>query len=125
MGKNRSEFESLIALAPNYEWTVEANPGSADSAVFAIWRDMGVNRCSLGIQAMQEHHLQWLGRVHSASEAATALDLALSIFPRVSADMIIGLPEQTMPELAATLDFLLQRPLQHMSLYHFDDRIWH
>ncbi|MHC5067599.1 MAG: coproporphyrinogen-III oxidase family protein, partial [Planctomycetota bacterium] len=89
-----------ISLAAGYEWTCEANPGSADAERFAVLAEHGVNRLSLGVQAVQDHHLRFLGRIHDVIEADRALELAQAAVARVSADLIIGLPDQTDAELA-------------------------
>ena len=107
-----------LSLTDNYEWTMEANPGSVDSERFASARNMGVNRVSLGIQSIFDHHLQFLGRVHNSDEANRAMDLAQELFPRVSGDMMIGLPGQTEQELRDEITWYKDRNLAHASIYH-------
>lgn len=107
-----------IALTDDYEWTCEANPGSSDADRFAVLADHGVNRLSLGVQAVQAHHLTFLGRIHDRRQAERALALARRAVPRVSADAIIGLPGQTRAELAETIAFLGDHGLDHASVYH-------
>jgi putative oxygen-independent coproporphyrinogen III oxidase len=107
-----------IQLTDNYEWTCEANPGSADAERFVILAEHGVNRLSVGVQSTHEHHLRWLGRVHTAKEADQTLEAALRFFPRVSADLIFGLPGQTETEIMADLGLYARHGLQHASVYH-------
>lgn len=107
-----------IALTPGYEWTCEANPGSADGDRFAVLADHGVNRISLGVQSTHERHLAFLGRVHGAAEAERAIALARAAVPRVSADLILGLPDQTAEELALDLALYRRHDLRHASVYH-------
>ncbi len=107
-----------VSLAPNYEWTCEANPGSADADRFSILAAHGVNRLSLGVQSTHDHHLRFLGRVHSAIEADRAIALARAAVPRVSADLIMGLPLQTADELRQDLLLYKRHDLQHASVYH-------
>ena len=107
-----------IRLADDYEWTCEANPGSADAERFAVLAAHGVNRISLGVQSTHDRHLAFLGRVHDAGEAERAIALALAAVPRVSADLILGLPEQTAAELAVDLDLYRRHGLRHASVYH-------
>ena len=107
-----------VSLADNYEWTMEANPGSVDQERFSVVKEFGVNRISLGVQSIYDHHLRFLGRVHDASEANRAVDLAQNIFPRVSADMMIALPHQTEQELREEIQWYKQRGLNHASVYH-------
>jgi putative oxygen-independent coproporphyrinogen III oxidase len=107
-----------ITLTADYEWTCEANPGSADAERFAILAEHGVNRLSLGIQSTHDHHLRVLGRVHNADEAERALALATQAVPRVSADLIMGLSGQTADELRADIALYKRHHLRHASLYH-------
>jgi putative oxygen-independent coproporphyrinogen III oxidase len=107
-----------VRLADGYEWTCEANPGSADAERFAVMAEHGVNRLSLGVQSTHDHHLRFLGRIHDAREADTAIELAKRAVPRVSADLIMGLPDQTAVELAVDLDLYRRHGLEHASVYH-------
>lgn len=107
-----------LQLADDYEWTMEANPGSVDAERFALAAAYGINRLSLGIQSVHEHHLRFLGRVHSVDEAERALALATTTFPRVSADMIVGLPEQSVAEIVEEIAWYQRHGLRHASIYH-------
>jgi oxygen-independent coproporphyrinogen III oxidase len=109
---------SHLRLASGYEWTVEANPGSADAERFALMAEHGVNRISIGVQSTHARHLAYLGRVHDAAQAERAIALARSVVPRVSADLIIGLPDQTLDELAEDIDLYRRYDLAHASVYH-------
>lgn len=107
-----------IVLADGYEWTCEANPGSSDSARFAILAEHGVNRISLGVQSTHERHLRFLGRVHDAADADRAIAAACAAVPRVSADLMFGLPGQTVAEVEADLALYRRHGLGHASVYH-------
>lgn len=107
-----------IRLADQYEWTCEANPGSSDAERFAVLAEHGVNRLSLGVQSTHDHHLKFLGRVHDVSEADRAIELARRVVPRVSADLIMGLPGQTDEELRQDLTLYRRHDLSHASVYH-------
>ncbi|HEX3133023.1 MAG TPA: radical SAM family heme chaperone HemW [Planctomycetota bacterium] len=107
-----------LLLAEGYEWTCEANPGSSDAERFAVLAEHGVNRLSLGVQSTHDHHLKFLGRVHDAREADRAIDLARRAVPRVSADLIMGLPGQTDEELRQDLTLYRRHDLSHASVYH-------
>jgi oxygen-independent coproporphyrinogen-3 oxidase len=109
---------SHIALADGYEWTCEANPGSADAERFAVLASHGVNRLSLGVQSTKAERLRFLGRVHDAAEAERAIALARAAVPRVSADLIMGLPGQDEAELRADLELYRRHGLGHASVYH-------
>jgi oxygen-independent coproporphyrinogen-3 oxidase len=107
-----------VRLAEGGEWTCEANPGSADAEHFAVMAEHGVNRLSLGLQSTHDHHLRLLGRVHTAAEGERALAMARAAFPRVSCDLIMGLPGQTVAELATDLVTVGRHDLGHVSAYH-------
>ena len=77
------------------EITLEANPNSAEARAFAALRTVGVTRLSLGVQALDDAALKWLGRDHTAAEARRALATAQALFPRVGFDLIYGRPGQT------------------------------
>jgi len=107
-----------IVLSDDYEWTCEANPGSADRHNFATLAAAGVNRLSIGVQAVQDHHLRFLGRIHDVAEAEAVVESACATLPRVSADCIIGLPDQTVAEVEDTIAWIARRGLDHASVYH-------
>ncbi len=107
-----------LRLADGYEWTCEANPGTVDAAKFRLLAEHGVNRLSLGVQSTHDHHLRFLGRVHDSAQAERALALAIASVPRVSADLIMGLPNQTSDELVADLALYRRHGLRHASVYH-------
>src|SRR5690348_7650117 len=87
-----AEAERLWGFAPGIEITLEANPTSVEAANFAALAAAGVNRVSLGLQALDDEALRFLGRQHSANEGLQALDIAQSVFDRVSFDLIYARP---------------------------------
>jgi putative oxygen-independent coproporphyrinogen III oxidase len=99
------------------EITLEANPTSAESRNFTGYRAAGVNRVSVGVQALNDAALKQLGRQHSASEALAAFRLAAGIFPRVSFDLIYARPRQTVDDWRHELSLALGEQQGHMSLY--------
>ena len=92
-----------FAPAPDLEITLEANPTSSEADRFSAFRAAGVNRVSLGVQALDDAALRFLGREHSAAEALAAVDLAARLFDRFSFDLIYGRPGQTAAGWAAEL----------------------
>ncbi len=106
-----------FALNPDVEITLEANPTSVDWARFQDYRSAGVNRLSLGMQALNDADLKRLGRWHSADEAVAALAKAQSIFDRVSLDLIYARPGQTSDDWRAELEKALSLGTEHLSLY--------
>jgi putative oxygen-independent coproporphyrinogen III oxidase len=107
-----------IRLAPDAEWTCEANPGSADADKFRILAEHGVNRLSLGVQSTDDATLRFLGRVHDGAAAERALTAACAAVPRVSADLMFGLPGQDAAAVARDLELYRRHGLRHASVYH-------
>lgn len=108
---------SLWPIAPGAEITLEANPTSVEAENFRGYRTAGVNRVSVGVQALDEADLKALGRQHTPDEALAAFKLAAQIFPRVSFDMIYARPQQTLDSWRAELTRALAEQQGHMSLY--------
>ena len=108
---------SLWSMSPDVEITLEANPTSIEAENFRGYRAAGVNRVSVGVQALNDEDLKALGRQHSSEEAIAAFRLAAKIFPRVSFDMIYARPNQTPEQWRAELTRALAEQQGHMSLY--------
>ena len=104
-------------LAPDAEITLEANPTSVEQTRLADIRAAGVNRVSLGVQALNDQALKFLGRGHSAAEALAAVDTAARLFDRFSFDLIYGRPEQTVDCWSAELRRALTWSADHISVY--------
>ena len=111
------EAERLWGFAPDIEITLEANPSSVEAANFATLADAGVNRVSLGLQALDDEVLRFLGRVHDVDEGLAALDVAQRHFARVSFDLIYARPGQTAEHWGRELDRALGFGTGHLSLY--------
>ena len=99
------------------EVTLEANPTSVEAGRLRAFRDAGVNRVSLGVQALDDASLAFLGREHSAREALAAVELAAGLFERFSFDLIYARPEQTAAAWRAELRTALGFAGDHLSLY--------
>jgi putative oxygen-independent coproporphyrinogen III oxidase len=99
------------------EITLEANPSSVEAANFAALRQAGVNRLSLGIQALREEPLRFLGRAHDLQEGLAAIDVARKHFDRYSFDLIYARPDQTLADWRAELDQAIGLAGDHLSLY--------
>lgn len=108
---------ALWTVPAGIEITMEANPQSADAGRFAGYRAAGVNRLSLGVQALNDADLKFLGRLHDAAEARAAIDLARQIFPRLSFDLIYARPDQTPEDWDAELRAAIALAADHLSLY--------
>lgn len=109
--------KDIFAFDANIEITMEANPTSVEADKLADFRGAGANRLSMGIQSLRPDALSFLGREHSADEALAALNIATGLFPRVSADFIYALPDQTESQWQAELEEVLRLGLSHYSLY--------
>ena len=104
-------------VARDVEVTLEANPTSVDATRFRGYRSAGVNRVSLGVQALDDAALKELGRLHSAREALDAVAVARSIFERYSFDLIYARPRQTPQAWAEELKRAIAEAAEHLSLY--------
>jgi oxygen-independent coproporphyrinogen-3 oxidase len=104
-------------LGNNVEVTLEANPTSIEAANFAGYRAGGINRVSIGVQALNDADLKKLGRMHSVSEAKQALFLAKSTFDRVNFDLIYSRQDQSLDDWRAELTQALDMGPDHLSLY--------
>lgn len=99
------------------EITLEANPGSIEAARFKAFRAAGVNRISMGMQAMNDDDLRRLGRKHTAAEALEAFEIARNNFDRVSFDLIYARQDQTLSAWRRELTQALDLAVDHVSLY--------
>jgi putative oxygen-independent coproporphyrinogen III oxidase len=104
-------------VAADVEVTLEANPTSVEATRFRGYRTAGVNRVSLGVQALDDGALKELGRLHSAQEALDAVAVARSIFDRYSFDLIYARPKQTPQAWAEELNRAIAEAAEHLSLY--------
>jgi len=105
------------SVAADAEVTLEANPTSVEATRFRGYRTAGVNRVSLGVQALDDRALGELGRMHSAREALEAVAVARATFDRFSFDLIYARPGQTPDEWASELKRALTQAGEHLSLY--------
>jgi len=113
----------LDAVAANWrvpmgvEITLEANPSSVEAERFRGYRSAGVNRVSMGVQALNDRDLRFLGRLHNVDEALGAIRLAREIFPRMSFDLIYARPGQGVEAWTAELEEAIGYAADHLSLY--------
>src|SRR5690606_27721016 len=113
----------LEAVAANWtvpagiEVTLEANPSSVEAGRFRGYRDAGVNRVSLGVQALNDADLRFLGRLHDVEQALGAIRLARETFPRLSFDLIYARPGQTIEAWQGELEQAIGHAADHLSLY--------
>jgi len=117
VGRVLQKIAALWPMGNDVEITLEANPASADAARFADYRAAGINRVSLGVQALNDPDLKKLGRLHDVAEAKAALALAMSRFDRVSLDLIYARPDQGEVQWRNELKEALSFGTDHLSLY--------
>lgn len=108
---------TLFPPRGDIEITLEANPTDAEAGRFAALAEAGVNRLSMGVQALDDASLAFLGRNHSAAEALRAVELAGRLFPRLSIDLIYARPGQTPDAWARELTAALALGFEHVSPY--------
>ncbi len=111
------EADRLWGLSSTVEITLEANPTSVEAERFRGYSEAGVNRVSMGVQALNDRDLKALGRTHSAAEARAAFDVARSVFDRVSFDLIYARSGQTEDAWRAELREAIDMAIDHLSLY--------
>ena len=110
----RSNFE----IIPNAEITIEINPGTVNRRKLNTYYKAGINRLSIGLQSTNDKLLKQLGRVHDFEDFLETLRLANTIgFSNISADCMIGLPNQTIYDVEETLNVLINLRLTHISVY--------
>jgi oxygen-independent coproporphyrinogen-3 oxidase len=107
----------LWPVDENVEITLEANPTSVESEKFKGFRAAGVNRVSLGVQALNDNDLKFLGRQHNVSEAMQAIDIARKTFDRYSFDLMYARPQQNLKDWGQELENAVQHADGHLSLY--------
>ena len=111
------EAQKLWGFDAKIEITLEANPSSVEASNFSALANAGVNRVSLGIQSLENEALRFLGRLHDVTEALQALEIAQSVFDRVSFDLIYALPGQSPEQWRDQLSQALSYGTSHLSLY--------
>ena len=111
-------LKAELALAPQVEITLEANPGAVDAARFGAFREAGVNRLSIGIQSFRNEQLRALGRVHDAAQARTAVATARAAgFDNLNLDLMYALPNDDVAGAVADLEGALELAPAHISWY--------
>jgi len=114
-------FEGLkekLVFSQDIEITMEANPGTFEAEKFKGYHDLGINRLSIGIQSFQDHQLKHLGRIHSASEAIAAVELAKNAgFTNFNLDLMHGLPDQSLEDALNDIQQAINLGPTHISWY--------
>ncbi|OEC35085.1 oxygen-independent coproporphyrinogen-3 oxidase [Pseudomonas cuatrocienegasensis] len=118
LGRLLDGVERRIAFAVDIEITLEANPGTFEQAKFRAYRQLGINRLSIGVQSFQAEKLKALGRIHDGDEAIRAADMARAAgFDNFNLDLMHGLPEQTLDDALSDLRIAIAQAPTHLSWY--------
>ncbi len=108
---------SPLTLNTLKEFTIEVNPSSMTSDNIQNWKQLGINRLSIGIQSLVDSNLKNLGRNHNREEALRAIDLACENFNLVCCDLIYGVPDQSLEDLDESIEEFSKKPIKHISAY--------
>ena len=119
------QLAEIVACLKKFGWwnepaevTIEANPGTVNAEKLKALREIGFDRISIGVQSLQDKELQALGRIHTAEQALRAVEEAEKAgFRRINADLMSGIPCQTVETFRDTMYTILQRHLSHISAY--------
>ena len=113
-----SALRKMLPLRPEMEITLEANPGTFEQERFKQYREIGINRLSIGIQSFNQNHLKKLGRIHDDKEALIAAEIAKQAgFDNFNLDLMFGLPEQTQQQALNDLQQAIDCQPTHISWY--------
>lgn len=117
VGKVLDGISARLPVYSSAEISLEANPNTFEREKFLAFRDAGINRLSLGVQALNAADLKFLGRTHSLEDALRAMDLGVTAFPKFSIDLIYARPHQQWDAWQKEIDLALSFGLKHISLY--------
>lgn len=113
-----SSIRALLPLSPHAEITLEANPGTFEAQRFADYRDLGINRLSIGIQSFNDQSLSELGRIHDSKQAIKAVETAHKVgFDNFNLDLMFGLPKQTEKTAQHDVETAIALEPSHISYY--------
>lgn len=108
-----------LEISASAEISLEANPGTAEQSYFQGYRELGINRLSLGIQSLQDDKLKALGRIHNAEQAIKAVQTARDAgFDNINLDLMYGLPQQSLSDALYDLEKCMALQPDHLSWYH-------
>ena len=111
------KIKSLYSVSPVAEITLEANPDDINSQKLTDWKEIGINRLSIGIQSFFEEDLQWMNRAHNSQQAIDNLQLAIEQFSNITIDLIYGTPGLTNEKWKQNVDKAISLGIPHLSCY--------
>lgn len=104
-------------LQKNYEITIECNPNSLTEDKIKSYKNLGINRLSIGVQSLNDKQLSFLGRLHNSKQALDAIILSTKYFDNVSCDFLIGIPNQNAEEVVKNIEEVIKKGVKHISTY--------
>ncbi len=110
-------LKKVFSFSKNIEVSIEVNPGTVHSGQLAVWRDVGINRLSIGVQSLKDQVLQKLNRLQSARDVHALLAEAPQYVENLSVDLILGLPGVTPTEWKELINKAVHWPIKHISVY--------
>ena len=111
-------LQSHFNITPSAEITLEANPDDVSDEKLSAWKQLGINRLSIGIQSLFDEDLQWMNRVHNAAQAKTVIAKARAAgFEHFTVDLIYGIPGLTDERWQYNMDWVVQQGINHLSCY--------
>lgn len=118
LGQITNQLKAQFVLDPMIEFTIEANPDDITKDKLMYWKDLGINRLSIGIQSFQQSALNWMNRAHSALQSHQAIELAKKMgFENISTDLIYGTPQISKQDVRMDLNLLMDYEIPHISCY--------
>jgi oxygen-independent coproporphyrinogen-3 oxidase len=111
------KFQSTFNISDNAEITLEANPDDIDEEKLVGWKEIGINRLSIGIQSFFEEDLLWMNRAHNAQQAIENLQLARKHFDNITVDLIYGHPLLTNEKWKQNVEKVIELNIPHISCY--------
>jgi len=113
-----NELKMSFGIDSVKELTLEVNPEDVTRESLSVWKSLGINRLSMGIQSLKEVDLHWMNRAHTAIDGFLAVKLAdQEGFNRINVDLIYGLPDLSLKQWADTLEKIIELPVNHISAY--------
>lgn len=119
-GSIRQQIDKIFSrytVITGPEITIETNPDDITDEKLKEWRQIGINRLSIGIQSFFDEDLRWMNRAHSATQATASLEMARNYFDNISADLIYGLPSLTNEQWNQNIDKIISYKIPHLSCY--------
>lgn len=112
-----THLQQIFSVATNVEITLEANPDDITEEKLQQWKQIGINRLSIGVQSFVENDLKWMNRAHNSTEAFTCLQLATKYFDNITADLIYGSPFLTDEQWINNINTIVNLHIPHISCY--------